>query len=381
MAKRHLDEASTNYNDDVYVTYEDLLQNPDMIYMSWNGEPYFKKGFVKEMGNYPSFRDFTVSNINKAIADGSFMINRGELPEVVVKPSAEDKKVLRTLKRILPYKSLRDDFYKYVNDIEDTKLSQNERILKLNKMVKDVKYPVPHKPSALKFVKDYDGRPQPFTTINANDFYNITSFDDYIAELSHALQYKGRKRFGLDTMSPLGGDARFIDDAGDYGGKKNYISGEISKKTPYASNDGYSRPGHYEYNAHQIIEPAIYSYLESDANDNVYDYIKSNIKHKSYLENRTYSLYTPKDAKNILDYIIRKTKLGNRTFNMDNEGNAHFTNTMKTGGAIYIKPENRGKFNATKERTGKTTEELAHSKNPLTRKRAIFAQNTAKWKH
>jgi hypothetical protein len=46
---------------------------------------------------------------------------------------------------------------------------------------------------------------------------------------------------------------------------------------------------------------------------------------------------------------------------------------------IKIKPENRGKFNATKKRTGKTTEELTHSKNPTTRKRAIFAQNASKW--
>lgn len=54
---------------------------------------------------------------------------------------------------------------------------------------------------------------------------------------------------------------------------------------------------------------------------------------------------------------------------------------LKKGGKpkIYIKPENRGKFNALKRRTGKTTEELTHSKNPLTRKRAIFAQNAAKW--
>lgn len=52
---------------------------------------------------------------------------------------------------------------------------------------------------------------------------------------------------------------------------------------------------------------------------------------------------------------------------------------MAGGGTIYIKPENRGKFNATKQRTGKTTEELTHSKNPLTKKRAIFAQNAAKW--
>lgn len=50
-------------------------------------------------------------------------------------------------------------------------------------------------------------------------------------------------------------------------------------------------------------------------------------------------------------------------------------------GGIHIKKKNRGKFNALKKRTGKTTEELTHSKNPLTRKRAIFAQNAKKWKH
>ena len=46
---------------------------------------------------------------------------------------------------------------------------------------------------------------------------------------------------------------------------------------------------------------------------------------------------------------------------------------------IHINPANRGKFNATKKRTGKTTKELIHSKNPLTRKRAIFALNASKW--
>lgn len=48
---------------------------------------------------------------------------------------------------------------------------------------------------------------------------------------------------------------------------------------------------------------------------------------------------------------------------------------------IHINPKNRGKFNALKKRTGKTTEQLTHSKNPLTRKRAIFAQNARKWHH
>lgn len=58
-----------------------------------------------------------------------------------------------------------------------------------------------------------------------------------------------------------------------------------------------------------------------------------------------------------------------------------FINKYSDGGSIHINPANRGKFNATKKRTGKTTEELTHSKNPLTRKRAVFAQNTSHWKH
>ena len=41
-------------------------------------------------------------------------------------------------------------------------------------------------------------------------------------------------------------------------------------------------------------------------------------------------------------------------------------------GGIHIKKKNRGKFNALKKRTGKSTEELTHSKNPLTRKRAYL---------
>lgn len=50
-------------------------------------------------------------------------------------------------------------------------------------------------------------------------------------------------------------------------------------------------------------------------------------------------------------------------------------------GKIKINPENKGKFNATKKRTGKSTEELTHSKNPLTRKRANFAKMAKRnWK-
>ena len=57
------------------------------------------------------------------------------------------------------------------------------------------------------------------------------------------------------------------------------------------------------------------------------------------------------------------------------------TNKLLEKSGIHIDPENEGKFTATKERTGKSTEELTHSKNPLTRKRAVFAQNVKKWNH
>ena len=49
--------------------------------------------------------------------------------------------------------------------------------------------------------------------------------------------------------------------------------------------------------------------------------------------------------------------------------------------SIHIKKKNRGKFNALKRKTGKSTEELTHSKNPLTRKRANFARMAKRgWK-
>lgn len=52
--------------------------------------------------------------------------------------------------------------------------------------------------------------------------------------------------------------------------------------------------------------------------------------------------------------------------------------SFKKGG-IYINPANKGKFTATKKKTGKSTAALKHSKNPLTRKRAVFAANAKKW--
>lgn len=78
----------------------------------------------------------------------------------------------------------------------------------------------------------------------------------------------------------------------------------------------------------------------------------------------------------VVDYVDPTTPTLDNNLTANSE-----TQYAKTGGTIHIKPENKGKFNATKARTGKTTEELTHSSNPVTRKRAIFAQNAAKWHH
>lgn len=78
---------------------------------------------------------------------------------------------------------------------------------------------------------------------------------------------------------------------------------------------------------------------------------------------------------------VQRTLANNAQNIAQNQADTLEANYASEGGKIEIDPKNKGKFNATKKRTGKTTEELTHSKNPLTRKRAIFAQNAAKWHH
>lgn len=57
-----------------------------------------------------------------------------------------------------------------------------------------------------------------------------------------------------------------------------------------------------------------------------------------------------------------------------------FGNTFGDGG-IFIKPENRGKFTALKERTGKSSTWYKEHGTPAQKKMATFALNAAKWKH
>lgn len=56
-------------------------------------------------------------------------------------------------------------------------------------------------------------------------------------------------------------------------------------------------------------------------------------------------------------------------------------NQYSDGGKIYIKPENRGKFTALKERTGKSATWFKEHGTPAQKKMATFALNSKKWKH
>lgn len=61
--------------------------------------------------------------------------------------------------------------------------------------------------------------------------------------------------------------------------------------------------------------------------------------------------------------------------------NKYSAENQSGASGIKIKKENIGSFTATKKATGKSTEALTHSKNPLTKKRAVFALNARKWHH
>lgn len=85
----------------------------------------------------------------------------------------------------------------------------------------------------------------------------------------------------------------------------------------------------------------------------------------------------------VSDYLAMKNSQarnkGNMTSYMGNMPSEPLT--FANGGKIHLDPKNKGKLTATAKRTGKSFEELAHSKNPLTRKRAQFALNARHFNH
>ena len=90
-----------------------------------------------------------------------------------------------------------------------------------------------------------------------------------------------------------------------------------------------------------------------------------------------------------IGYELDKENLGIKALNAANKGRltslpnsfGSELNTFADGGKIYIKPENRGKFTALKERTGKSATWFKEHGTPAQKKMATFALNARKWKH
>lgn len=69
----------------------------------------------------------------------------------------------------------------------------------------------------------------------------------------------------------------------------------------------------------------------------------------------------------------------NNVLNNNNKNDDRLS--LKSGGRIYIKPENRGKFTALKDRTGHSATWFKENGTPAQKKMAVFALNSRKWKH
>lgn len=199
--------------------------------------------------------------------------------------------------------------------------------------------------------------------------YGETLYDN---DLNNLFSYKKTQ------MPTVEGDNRIIN----YG---LFSLENLRKTTPKekkATGKNYIEDSNMPYGKYKtyLKENKLEDGIESQMNYYINEYLPS--REESFkIEN-----LNSKDINDAVEYLFKMqgTKFDpKQTTTMKKRAEFFKNSKFENGGkmSIHIKPENRGKFNATKKRTGKTTEELTHSKNPLTRKRAIFALNSKKWKH
>ena len=159
--------------------------------------------------------------------------------------------------------------------------------------------------------------------------------------------------------------------------RKMRNEGKIMTKGELRESFGnYSDPELYKFNKEDLsdgygVEQFIYDYRELESlYDNSPEDAELQNLYKDLLSDWEYFNTDERQGQNFKEYC------NDVISDMLKEKYGQEINESK----INIKKKNKGKFNATKKRTGKSTEELTHSKNPLTRKRAVFAQNAKKWK-
>lgn len=153
-----------------------------------------------------------------------------ELPEVIITPDEQSKALLKMSQKAIPDKRLRHSLFKEANIAGSNKSSN----YKFNKIIDlAIKSGNPN-------VVDNDNTRPYYNPINNTSYlpvYKDDTYLSYLSELTHAYQ---RKYNGIINMLDLPSDVK--------------IKGK----------DRYATQNTTEYNAHQIIQPMMREYLDSD---------------------------------------------------------------------------------------------------------------------
>ena len=150
-----------------------------------------------------------------------------------------------------------------------------------------------------------------------------------------------------------------------------------------AANSFNANASNFDDLSQQILSsPVITGFTQKDIGSDGWFSNKAKNKYRDLLAQKEY-------AENWVDRSITNTATNLQQQQMNNllqnyaayGGLLDMNNQYSDGGKIYIKPENRGKFTALKERTGKSATWFKEHGTPAQKKMATFALNSRKWKH
>ena len=150
-----------------------------------------------------------------------------------------------------------------------------------------------------------------------------------------------------------------------------------------AANSFNANASNFDDLSQQILSsPVITGFTQKDIGSDGWFSNKAKNKYRDLLAQKEY-------AENWVDRYITNAATNLQQQQMNNllqnyaayGGLLDMNNQYSDGGKIYIKPENRGKFTALKERTGKSATWFKEHGTPAQRKMATFALNSRHWSH
>ena len=139
----------------------------------------------------------------------------------------------------------------------------------------------------------------------------------------------------------------------------------------------YTWPGEYEYDK-GIGEPKRGNVYVGSYGNLITPQIQDNGKGLVFIDN----VWSPKnDQRSYMQSLKFDNEADAIYFGEHYKEVAPMMGLYDSGGKIYIKPENRGKFTALKERTGHSATWFKEHGTPAQKKMATFALNARHWKH